>query len=106
MIISVQGLPAGNQKIIIIIRISILYFQLAGKSHWLKELEREGYAVVPEIEWDRQALKNFYENPKRYGFAFQMYTLYEMIEMNRRAVALSKPDDKVVIIERSLLSCR
>jgi deoxyadenosine/deoxycytidine kinase len=68
----------------------------AGKSTQIELLNKKGWWVVPE-PIEKWPLKQFYKNPKKYGFFFHM-TMCQTF----------KPIDTetVVIYERSLLSAR
>jgi deoxyadenosine/deoxycytidine kinase len=87
----------------------------AGKTTFLKELEKAGYCVVyePVDEWTKESIQCeggesksmfelYYEDKCKYGFAFQMYVLQSRVHHFIRAI--QDNPGKVIITERCPLT--
>lgn len=94
----------------------------SGKSTLVRNLQNKGYMVFEEPlkswindykdEEGTNALKLFYADKKKYGFQFQMMSLYTRWQVIKQALALlsnTSDDDgetNIVFVERSLLTDR
>ena len=69
----------------------------SGKSTLLSKLEESGYKILPESikSWIKKGwLDDFYENPEKYSFPFQLQVLYSHLSKNPNS-------DSVIFAERS-----
>lgn len=81
----------------------------AGKSTLLNLLEKSFQNVFclyePVEKWKRvggsNLLGDFYSSPERWGFTFELYSMFTKIKMLREAML---SDAEIIIMERSILS--
>jgi deoxyadenosine/deoxycytidine kinase len=81
----------------------------AGKSTLLNLLEKSFqniYAIYEPVDkWSNIAgtnlLANFYSSPERWGFTFELYSMFSKIKLLRNAMM---SDAEIIIMERSILS--
>lgn len=81
----------------------------AGKSTLLNLLEKSFQNVFclyePVEKWKRvggsNLLGDFYSSPERWGFTFELYSMFSKIKMLREAML---SDAEIIIMERSILS--
>lgn len=95
----------------------------SGKSTLIRNLQNKGYSVFEEPleswvtdykdENGTNALELFYQDKKKYGFQFQMMSLYTRWQVIKQALTMlsNTSDDKndetnIVFVERSLLTDR
>lgn len=83
----------------------------AGKSTLIKRIgksfEDVEFVQEPLSNWENlngeSLLKNFYENPSRWGYSFESYAMYSKVEALVKAAQSDKP---IIMVERSILANR
>lgn len=79
-----------------------------GKSTLIEKLKNEGvneFEAIQEPIGEFTLLKQFYENPKKYAYDFQLQVLEVIVNLMEKIVEKFSSSQKTIVVERSPMSC-